>query len=100
MTVLSGGQTVIGLRGAEAAQVLAKGCTLDLHPRALKGGDCAQTRLAKANVLLHRLPEGDGFEITVRRSFADYLWRWLADAGATHGSAAPAPSRKAMPRAA
>ena len=27
VTVLSGGQTVIGLRGAEAAQTLAKGCT-------------------------------------------------------------------------
>ena len=100
VTVLSGGQTVIGLRGAEAAQVLAKGCTLDLHPRALKAGDCAQTRLAKANVLLHRLPEGEGFEITIRRSFADYLWRWLADAGAEHGLAALALAPKAMARAA
>jgi sarcosine oxidase subunit alpha len=100
VTVLSGGQTVVGLRGAEAARVLAKGCTLDLHPRALKAGDCAQTRLAKANVLLHRLPEGEGFEITVRRSFADYLWRWLADAGAEHGLAALAPAPKAMALAA
>jgi sarcosine oxidase subunit gamma len=102
VTVLSGGQTVIGLRGAEAALVLAKGCTLDLHPRALKAGDCAQTRLAKANVLLHRLPEGEGagFEITVRRSFADYLWRWLADAGAIHGLKVLAPASEAEARAA
>ena len=100
VTVLSGGQTVIGLRGAEAARVLAKGCRLDLHPRAFQAGACAQTRLAKANVLLHPLPEGDGFEITVRRSFADYLWRWLADAGAEHDLAALAPAPKAMALAA
>ena len=100
VAVLSGGQTVIGLRGVEAAQILAKGCTLDLHPRTLQAEDCAQTRLAKANVLLHRLPEGDGFEITVRRSFADYLWRWLADAGAAHGLEALAPPPATMARAA
>ena len=100
VTVLSGGQTVVGLRGAEAAQVLAKGCTLDLHPRALHAGACAQTRLAKANVLLHPLPEGDGFEITVRRSFADYLWQWLTDAGAAHGLRAVAPQPRTLALAA
>ena len=101
VTGLSGGQTVVGLQGAAAALVLAKGCTLDLHPRAFRAEDCAQTRLAKANVLAHRLPpEGEGFELTVRRSFADYLWRWLADAGAEHGLAAPAPAPQALALAA
>ena len=100
VTVLSGGQTVIGLRGAGTAQVLARGCTLDLHPRAVRAGTCAQTRLAKANVMLHPLPDADGFEITVRRSFADYLWQWLTDAGAAHGLTAVAPPSRAMAMAA
>jgi sarcosine oxidase subunit gamma len=67
------------LSGAAARGVLAQGCAVDLHPRAFAPGTVAQTRLAQAEVILHRSAE-DGFDIYVARSFADYLWRWLADA--------------------
>ena len=48
-------------------------------------GACAQTRLAKAPVLVRRLDDGGAYEIVVRRSFADYLWLWLEDAAAEYG---------------
>lgn len=67
------------LAGVAARDILARGCALDLHPREFALGDVAQTRLAMAEVIIHR-SAGDAFDIYVARSFADYLWRWLADA--------------------
>jgi sarcosine oxidase subunit gamma len=81
VTDVTDGRTVIRLHGAHAADVLAKGCGLDLHPRAFKPARCAQTRLAKANVILHKIDEAPTFDVYVERSFADYLWRWIEDAG-------------------
>lgn len=80
VTDVSGGQTVITLSGRRAREVLAKGCTLDLHPRAFGPGRCAQSRIAKSAALIRQTDESPAFEIVVRRSFADYLWQWLEDA--------------------
>jgi sarcosine oxidase subunit gamma len=81
---LSGGQVALRLTGEPCRDLLAKGCTLDLHPRVFSAGCCAQSGLARANVLIGCL-EDDGFELVVRRSFADYLLRWLQHAGADRG---------------
>lgn len=76
---VSSAQTVLQLQGARTREVLEKGCTLDLHPRGLALGQCAQTLLAKAPVLL--VPgASESMDVVVRRSFADYLARWLLDA--------------------
>ncbi len=71
----------IGLRisGARAREVLAKGCSIDLHPRAFPAGQSAQTTLGLAGVVLLSLGE-DGFAVLVRSSFAGYLATWLLDA--------------------
>jgi len=73
---LGGGQTVLRVTGGAAVrELLTRGCPLDMHERTLRVGQCAQTRLAQAPVLLR--PISDGMEIVVRRSFADYLWQWF-----------------------
>ncbi|MFJ4291325.1 sarcosine oxidase subunit gamma [Cupriavidus sp. NPDC089707] len=73
------GYTVVGLSGARVRDVLARGCPLDLHPRVLKAGQCAQSHYFKASIVV--VPTGDDrFEIVVRRSFADYFLRILLDA--------------------
>lgn len=77
-------RVVIRLTGPNARDVLAKGCPLDLHPRVFLPGSCAQTLLAKAAVLIH-LTEDDSFDVYVARSFAQYLWTWLEDAGLEYG---------------
>lgn len=76
----SSGLTMIRISGDSAAELIATDCPLDLHPRDFKPGQCAQTRLAKAGMTITPLADGSGFELIIRRSFADYLLLWLQDA--------------------
>ena len=85
VTDISGGQTLINLTGEKAREVLAKGCSLDLHPRAFGEGRCAQTLISGANVILVWAVPEPSFDIIVRRSFADYLALWLHDASLEYG---------------
>ncbi|WP_055475838.1 sarcosine oxidase subunit gamma [Gordonia sp. HS-NH1] len=85
----SGQRTRIELGGPRAETILAHGCAIDLSPRAFGPDDVAQTLLAQAAVIVHRVP--DGFAIFVRSSYADYLAAWLVDA-ATEYVADPTPA--------
>ncbi len=79
---LSANRTTILVSGPRARDLLAFGCPIDLDERAFGPGRCAQTLLARANVII--VPVGPGpepaFRILVRPSFAAYLAAWLADA--------------------
>jgi sarcosine oxidase, subunit gamma len=73
----------IGLRltGARVRDVLAKGCSIDLHPRVFGRGSSAQTALGQAGIVLLALSDtGDDHLVLVRSSFAGYLADWLLDA--------------------
>ena len=89
VTDQSDGRVAFALAGPSARDVLAKGCPLDLHPQSFTPGSAAQTLLAKADVLLHLRADdphaGPTFDLYVARSFATYLWSWLADAGLEYG---------------
>ncbi len=87
---VSESRTVIRVSGPRAGDVLAKGCAVDLHPRAFGPGRLAETLLASAHVIIHQVAaddDGDGaaFDVYVHRSFAEYLWTWLEDAGGEYG---------------
>jgi len=75
------GFTTLLLQGPGSIDLLARGCPLDLHPRAFPTGALAQSHIAKAGATVLCLYAGIQYEITVRRSFADYLVRWLCEAG-------------------
>ncbi len=91
VTEVGEGRTRLRIAGPRARDTLAKGCPLDLHPSVFGDpGTCAQTVIGKAGVLLHltdneHVQGGPTFDIVVLRSFADYLWRWLEDAGREYG---------------
>ena len=88
VTDVTGGQTVITVSGPRACDVLSKGCPLDLHPTVFKPTHCAQTLLAKANVIIHCVDDSPPtFELIVRRSFAEYTSSWLYDAALEYGVA-------------
>ncbi|MEH3142259.1 MAG: sarcosine oxidase subunit gamma [Mycobacterium kyogaense] len=78
---VSAQRTSLRLRGAHARAVLAKGCSLDLHPRVFGPGSAAQTMLGHAGVvLMPTSDEGVDYRVIVRSSFARYLADWLIDA--------------------
>jgi sarcosine oxidase subunit gamma len=87
VTDVSEGRTVIRLTGHRARDVIAKGCPIDFHPRAFGPGRCAQSRYARALVILHQLDDAPTFDVYVERSFADYLWRMIEDASLEYGFA-------------
>ncbi len=90
VTEVGESRACIRVSGPSARALLQKGCPLDFHPRAFMAGACAQSILAKTTVTLHLFAdesatEGPVFDIYVLRSFAEYLWAWLEDAGAEYG---------------
>ena len=85
LTDVSHSRTILELSGPEARTVLAKGCPLDLHPRVFGPGRCAQSRLAKCQVLIHQTHAAPTFELYVGRSFSQYAWTWLEDAAQEFG---------------
>lgn len=81
VTDVSAQRTTVLVAGASARDLLAHGCSLDLHPRAFGPGRCAQTTLGRTQVVLVAREEpGAGFWVLVRSSFAGYLADWLLDA--------------------
>jgi len=72
--------TVIEISGTNAISTLSSGTPLDLHPREFSAGQCAQTRFGNASILLS-CKSADCYEVQVRWSFAEYVWKYLCKTG-------------------
>lgn len=79
ITDLSDAYVTLTLDGPRAAEVLARGCSIDLSPAAFGLESCTRTRLAQLPVVLRRLT-AERFECSVDRSAAQYLHDWMQDA--------------------
>ena len=88
---VSHGRTVLRLSGPRTRDLLAKGCSLDLHPSVFKAGHCAQTTLARINVLIHLRNQDGAFDLYCPRSYALSLWHWVTTSAAEFGYAVAAP---------
>jgi sarcosine oxidase subunit gamma len=77
---LTASRTTIEIAGRGASELLAKGCGLDLHPRAFPSGHAAATLLARTNVILARIDDAPTWRVFVRASYARYLRDWLVAA--------------------
>ncbi len=81
VTDVSAQRTAVALTGPKAAEVLAKGCSIDLHPRVTTIGSCVQTLLAQTGVVIVVRDElASDFLLLVPASFASYFGDWLIDA--------------------
>ena len=70
----------IRLSGEKSIEVLSKGCPLNFKQYLNMKDSCAQSYISKASVFIDRLADDQIFDISVRWSFAEYLWDWLEDA--------------------
>ena len=77
---VSANRAVILVEGDRARALLSRGIAIDLDPRAFTPARCAQTWLAKSQVIIERRGRDDAFQIYVRCSYARYLADWLLDA--------------------
>ena len=77
---VSANRTVLQIRGPGAGELLAHAIPIDLDRRAFPAGRCAQTLLAKAQVIIEQRDGDAGFHLYVRSSFASYVADWLLDA--------------------
>ena len=76
---LSAHRTTLEIHGPRSREILASACSIDLHPRSFEIAHCAQTTLARVDVVIGRVGD-DAYRIYVRASFAPYLVAWLRDA--------------------
>jgi len=84
VTDVSHHYTHFEVSGPRARDALQKLSTLDLHRSVFASGDVAGTLFARASVIL-AAREDDCFDLIVRRSYADYLWCLVANAGYEYG---------------
>lgn len=91
---VSESRAVIHLGGKNALDVLAKGCSIDLHPSQFPAGQTVNTLLAKAHIILYQPayaepPSTPVLRLFIARSYAEYLWSWLEDASREFGLQPP-----------
>jgi sarcosine oxidase, subunit gamma len=60
--------------------VIAKGCSIDVHPKVFGPGAAAQTTLGQAAVVLIALSDDGSDYRTLVRSSSAHLAEWLIDA--------------------
>lgn len=77
----SGGYTEIIIQGVNTADVISHASVYDLHR--LAEGRVVGTTFGKSAVYMYR--DRDGVLLVVRRSFADYVWRFLVRAAEPYG---------------
>ncbi len=78
----TGGFTRIALTGPGAETVLMKSVPYPVYADAFPVGKVVGTVFAKSQAVICRRGE-QHWEVVARRSFADYIWRWLVDAAST-----------------
>ena len=81
---VSGGFVHVNLSGQDAGKVLQKSSPYDFHPSNFPPGRCVQTVFAQATALVAAAEDGS-FYLVYRRSYADYLVRWITDAAEEYG---------------
>lgn len=81
----SDAKAMLRLSGPRIRDVLAKGCSLDLHARAFTPQDAATTQVALIPCQLWMRDEVPTFEVAVPLSYARSFWAWLTESAAEFG---------------
>lgn len=74
------GRAVFEVSGANGRALLAKGTSIDLHPRVFAPGRCAQTLFAQTRILIDQVSDDPVYHLYADRSYAHHLTAWFEDA--------------------
>lgn len=75
----SAGRNLWSVSGAASRDLLATGCSLDLHDRVFRSEQCAQTFFAEVPALVMRPDASDTFWILTDVSFETHMQGWFAN---------------------
>ncbi len=82
VTDVSDTRAIIRVSGDQAREVLMKGCCVNLLAPDVTPGHVRRTQIAEIPAAIHFVSTDPlTFDIYVFRSYADYIWQWLAVAG-------------------
>jgi methylglutamate dehydrogenase subunit D len=81
----SDGKAVLRISGPHARDTLAKGCSLDLHPRVFKPGTSATTPVALIDCVIWQVDETPTYDLAVPTSYAESFWSWLTASAGEYG---------------
>lgn len=88
-------RVLVEVWGPAVRHVLAKGCSIDLHPAVFKAGDVALTAVSHLNVLLWQVTDEPRYRVFVVRTWFESFWRWLAASAAEYGGEVRPPAEYA-----
>lgn len=81
----SHGRVLLRIAGPRVRDALAKGVSIDLHPRAFGPGHVAMTTAAHIGMHIWQLDDGPTYGISTARSSAASFWHWLQASSAEFG---------------
>jgi methylglutamate dehydrogenase subunit D len=81
----SDGKAILRISGPRARDTLAKGCSLDLHPRVFKPGSAATTPVALIDCVIWQVDETPTYDLAVPTSYAESFWSWLTASAGEYG---------------
>jgi sarcosine oxidase subunit gamma len=84
---LSDARIVLRINGAAVRPLLAKGLSIDLHPRIFKPGDTAMTMLSHVAIHIWQIDECPTFDVAIPRATARDFFHWLTVSAAEFGLA-------------
>lgn len=88
---VSSSRVIIRISGSNARDLLAAGCSLDLHKDVFKPGMTATTNVDHYTAILDCI-DTDTFDIYVARGFGMSFWQWLIEAAEEFGGEVLAPT--------
>ncbi len=80
----TGAYSVFSLTGPSVNELLLKSCTYDFHESVFRANSCVRTTFAKTQALVIN-QQNNRIDLVVRRSYSDYVYRWIADASREFG---------------
>jgi heterotetrameric sarcosine oxidase gamma subunit len=81
----SHGKAVLRISGPRARDVLAKGCSLDLHQRVFGPGSAATTPIALIDCQVWQVDERPTYDLAVPTSYAESFSSWITASAAEYG---------------